>query len=377
MEKHLHIICFTVPYPVDYGGVVDLFWKLPSLQQQGINIHLHCFDYGRGKQNELNKYCASVTYYKRKNNLVSLLASKPFIVASRNNKSLLDNLLKDDFPILCEGIHSTYLLNDKRFDKRKIIVRLHNVENEYYQHLQQTANNFLKKIFYARESKLLKKYEAFVASKASCILTVTEQDAINYKTNFNCLTAQHLPLFIPSNWMINIKEGSGNYCLYNGDLSVDANVKAVEWLLLNITNKLTYIQFIVAGKNPTSSIIHLIAQQKNVELISNPSTEKMDKLIGNAQINLLPSFSAAGIKLKLLNALFNGRFCIANNETLSGSGLDALCMVANTANEFINGIENYCTIPFSNHISQERKETLSNKFNNTLNAINLVKHIYG
>ncbi|HAK10648.1 MAG TPA: mannosyltransferase, partial [Chitinophagaceae bacterium] len=47
MEKHLHIIALNVPFPVDYGGVVDLFWKLPSLQAQGVNIHLHCFDYGR------------------------------------------------------------------------------------------------------------------------------------------------------------------------------------------------------------------------------------------------------------------------------------------------------------------------------------------
>jgi glycosyltransferase involved in cell wall biosynthesis len=376
LEKYLHIICFTVPFPVDYGGVVDLFWKLPALQQQGIKIHLHCFDYGRGEQSELNKYCASVTYYKRSNNLASLMSSLPFIVATRNSKDSLNNLLKDEYPILCEGVHSTFLLNDKRFDRRKIVLRLHNVENEYYQHLFASTTNFLKKLFYARESNLLKKYEAFIANKATNILTVTEQDAINYQRNFDCRNAAHLPLFLPNNWVVNAKEGLGNYCLYNGDLSVDANAKAVDWLLKNVVGKLENITFVIAGKNPTNKLIENITNYKNVELIANPSPSKMEGLIANAQINILPSFSGAGIKLKLLNALYNGRHCIANNETLSGSGLDSLCFVANTPKEFIEQINAQFEISFSDEVLEQRKLTLTKKFNNLANAELLVKYLY-
>ncbi len=376
MEKHLHIICFTVPYPVDYGGVVDLFWKLPALQQKGIKIHLHCFDYGRGKQDELNKYCASVQYYSRKNSLLALLSGLPFIVATRDSKELLNNLLKDDYPILCEGIHSTFLLNDKRFDNRRVVIRLHNVESEYYQHLYASSTNFLKKLFYARESNLLKRYEAKIATKAAVILTVTEQDATNYRTNFNCKNAAHLPLFLPDNWSINVNAGLGNYCLYNGDLSVDANAKAVDWLLQNVINKLENIQFVVAGKNPSSKLIDKLATHKNVEIIANPSSKKMEELIANAQINILPSFSSAGIKLKLLNALYNGRYCIANNETLSGSGLDSLCIITNAADEFISSIQKYFLIEFANDAIEQRKQLLTKKFNNLANAELLINYLF-
>jgi hypothetical protein len=374
LEKHLHIICFTVPYPVDYGGVVDLFWKLPALQQRGVKIHLHCFDYGRGKQDELNKYCATVNYYQRANSFVSLFSSLPFIVATRDNKELLNNLLKDNYPILCEGVHSTFLLNDKRFNNRRVVVRLHNVENEYYQYLYASSTNFIKKLFYARESNLLKRYEAKVATKASSILTVTEQDAINYRTNFNCKEAFHLPLFLPDNWSINVKPGLGNYCLYNGDLSVDANAKAVDWLLQNVISKLENLQFVIAGKNPSSQLIDKISALKNVEIIANPSSQKMEELITNAQINILPSFSSAGIKLKLLNALYNGRYCIANNETRSGSGLDSLCVVANTADEFVNAIQKHILIEFASDIIELRKQLLTKKFNNLANAELLVNY---
>ena len=377
MEKHLHIICFTVPFPVDYGGVVDLFWKLPALQHKDIKIHLHCFDYGRGKQDELNSYCASVQYYSRKNSLLALLSDLPFIVSTRSSNELLNNLLKDDYPILCEGIHSTFLLNDKRFNNRRVLVRLHNVEYEYYQHLYASSTNFIKKLFYARESNLLKRYEAKIAKKAAFILTVTDQDAINYQTNFDCEHVTHLPLFLPNNWNVNIKIGLGNYCLYNGDLSVDANEKAIDWLLQHVLNKLEDIHFVIAGKNPSTKLIKKALALKNVKIVANPSSQKMEELIANAQINILPSFSSAGIKLKLLNALNNGRYCIANNETLSGSGLDSLCVIANTADEFVIGIGKYFTIEFENDVIEQRKQVLAKKFSNLANAELLKQYLFG
>ena len=141
MPQHLHIVCLDVPYPPDYGGVFDLFYKLPYLQKVGIYIHLHCFDYGRGKQQELEKYCVSVQYYKR---VKKISFSLPYIVASRKNKALLSDLLKDNYPILLEGVHCTYPLLDKRFTNRKLFVRLHNTEFIYYRHLYKHTSHLLK-----------------------------------------------------------------------------------------------------------------------------------------------------------------------------------------------------------------------------------------
>jgi hypothetical protein len=99
---------------------------LPALQQAGISIHLHCFDYGRGKQDELLKYCEAVYYYPRNRGHKGISSRLPYIVASRNNRDLLNKLLEDEAPILMHGIHCTFLLNDERFRHRKCWVRLHN-----------------------------------------------------------------------------------------------------------------------------------------------------------------------------------------------------------------------------------------------------------
>ena len=97
-EKHLHIIMHDVPYPADFGGVVDLFYKIKCLHQVGVKIQLHCFINERAEQAELKKYCVSVNYYKRKK-LGGVSLSLPFIVYSRRDKALLKNLTKDNQPI--------------------------------------------------------------------------------------------------------------------------------------------------------------------------------------------------------------------------------------------------------------------------------------
>src|SRR6187399_3138688 len=98
-DKHLNIISFDVPYPADYGGVIDIFYKIKYLSEAGIKVHLHCFQYGRAAHNELNKYCASVNYYPRKTAKSLLFNTLPYIVLSRNAADLKENLLSNDYPI--------------------------------------------------------------------------------------------------------------------------------------------------------------------------------------------------------------------------------------------------------------------------------------
>ena len=85
--KHLHIVSFDIPFPADYGGVIDVFYKIKALHELGVVITLHCFEYGeRQPQKELENYCKNVFYYKRTRSILDLLSSQPFIVKSRENK---------------------------------------------------------------------------------------------------------------------------------------------------------------------------------------------------------------------------------------------------------------------------------------------------
>lgn len=372
-EKHLHIVCLDVPYPVDYGGVFDLFYKIKSLSEAGIKIHLHCFEYGRGKQDALNQYCEEVHYYTRHTGLRGLMPSLPYIVASRANNSLLSNLQKDNYPVLMEGIHCTYFLHTGQLPKERCFVRLHNVEYEYYHQLWETSTSNMKKIYYKRESKLLKEYEASLAGKAT-FWTVTERDLDVFNKELGYDNVDYLPLYLPE-YFPEWNGEQGSFCLYHGNLSVPENEYAATWLLEEIFSQLD-IPFVVAGKQPSAKLEKLAHQHPHTCIVANPDQREMEELIKKAQVNILPSFNSTGIKLKLINALYYGRHCLVNDAGVKGSGLEATCEIGNSKSDMKNIIKKLYDQPFNFLKFEERQQLLQTIFNNKRNAAQMINWIY-
>ena len=342
------------------------------MSEAGVKIHLHCFEYGRGEPPELNLYCEEVFYYRRKKFFRPAELRLPYIVSSRINPLLLKNLRKDDFPVLLEGIHCTYYLYNGALKGRKVLVRLHNVEFEYYNQLAKWTDIFYKKTYFKIEARLLKKYEKSIAEKA-LLIAVNEKDKEIYEKVFGAKQIQFLPVFLPFN-EVTSQTGKGKYCLYHGNLSVSENEKAVLWLLKNVFSK-TKIQFIIAGKNPSAFLRNKILDNENAELKENPSLSGMVDLINNAHIHLLPSFNSTGIKIKLLNALFNGRFIITNMAAIERTGLASLCEIAENGKEYLEKINELFEISFSQNDIIKRKEILYSIFDNEKNALQLMKWI--
>ncbi|MGB8192010.1 MAG: glycosyltransferase family 4 protein [Chitinophagaceae bacterium] len=371
-DKTLHIICLDVPYPVDHGGMFDLFYKLKALRRAGVRIHLHCFEYGRGQQPALNEYCETVHYYKRRTGVSGLSLGLPYIVSSRRDEELTERLLQDNHPILFEGIHCSWLVNDDRFRNRKLVVRLHNVEYQYYRQLSMHERSPLKKIYYTYESRLLKKYEAGIADKAQ-FLTVSEPDAVIYRNEFDA-QASFLPVFLP--WdTVEALPGSGQFCLYHGNLSVAENEEAAIWLLKEVFAPLK-TPLVIAGKNPSRRLMHLAHASKTCCVAANPGELEMQDLISKAHINILPSLNTTGVKLKLLNALFVGRHCITNRHAMEATGIEACCDFATTADDMQALISSLMELPFTDEMIKERAAKLGALYDNKKNAELLSRWIW-
>ena len=338
-----------------------------------VKIHLHCFEYGRGPQPVLNDYCVEVHYYTRHQGHKGFSHRLPYIVCSRSNPQLLDRLLQDNYPILLEGIHCTYLLNDERFDERRIVLRLHNVEYRYYRQLFHSERSLLKKLYYLHESNLLRRYERRIARKVK-ILSGSEKDCELYRREFGATDIDTLPVFLPFEQVLS-KEGTGCFCLYHGNLSVPENEKVVTWLLKNVFGALE-IPFIISGKNPSPRLTRLIYQYPHICLIPNPTEGELQDLIAKAQVNILPSFNCTGIKLKLLNALFNGRHIIVNPDAIAGSGLQDTCHVADCAGTFSDLVRQLSGQPFSPEEIATRKKVLGTLFDQEHNLRKLMHCIW-
>ena len=373
MKKYLHIVCHDVPYPLDYGGVFDLFCKLRALKEAGVCIYLHCFDYGRGRQPELNRWCEEVYYYHRNEGHKGFSVKFPYIVCSRSNQELMTNLLKDNYPILLEGIHCTYLTNDARFNSRAITIRLHNIEYAYYHQLYKHSGSLFKCIYYFNESRLLKKYERRLARRYP-IVAVSKKDAAIYAQKFHAGKTSYLPVFVPWN-EIKCLEGMGTYCVYHGNLSVEENEKAAIWLIENVFDHVK-VPFVIAGKNPSARLHKATTDKENICLIANPADDEMRDLIAKAQINVLPAFNETGIKLKLINALFNGRHCVVNDAAVEDTGLEAACHIGTTAEAIRQIVIQLYHQPFTPEEKVLRQKLLCSTYNNKLNAEKLTALIW-
>ncbi len=383
IKNRLHLISFDIPFPADYGGVMDVFYKVKALHDAGIAVVLHCFQYReRTPQAELEKYCAEVHYYPRNIGPLSMLSPQPYIVRSRTAPALLKNLLKDDAPIIFEGLHACAYIGEKRLKNRLKIVRMHNVEWEYYRNLNKLESRIWKKIYFSIESKKLQSFENQILKNADIILTISPDDtayfeeSIEKRTSKDASAKQSKVVYIPPfhpNVAVETKIGTGDYVLFHGKLSVSDNEEAAIYLIKKVFARRD-IPFVVAGKEPSVRLLELAKAHENVTIRPNPTDIDMVNLIQNAQINILMSFQRAGMKLKLLNALYRGRHCVVNRHTVQNTGLESLCYVKNTSRDMRALVESLMNVQLSNKQIADRKVILESDFSNKINAAKIVDY---
>lgn len=374
MDKYLNIISLNIPWPANYGGVLDIYYKMKALHECGVKIILHCFEYERPRTSELEKICHEVHYYKRRTGLLPNLTYLPYNVYGRKDKNLIKNLLKNDYPILFEGLHSCYYLSDKRLRNRFKIFRECNIEHDYYNALSHSTDNIIKKSFFKLEGLRFRLFQRNV-KWADLIISVSTTDADYLRKVFPEKKVEFIPCF-HANEKITTLTGKSNYILYHGKLSVPENEKAVLFLIKNVFCKLKH-KCIVAGMDPSDDIYKAASSYNNIEIIPNPEQNKMEELISQAQIHTLVTFQDTGLKLKLLNSLFGGRHTLVNSLMLAGSGLDSLCRIANTPEEMVSECNRLMEIPVDEKTIAQREKLLFPAFSNKEQAKKLIKMIYG
>ena len=375
MFKTINLVSINIPWPANYGGVIDIYYKIKALHDCGMKIILHCFEYERPHAPELEEVCEEVYYYRRRTGVVSNLTYLPYNVYSRKDKRLIDNLLKNDYPILFEGLHTCYYLNDKRLKQRIKIFRECNIEHDYYREIGRAERNIIKKIFFYIEAARFKWYQKKVAG-AELMVAVSQTDTDYLRKEFPRNRVEFVPCFHGNDEVTSVA-GHSDFILYHGKLSVMENEKAALYLIENIFSKMTAYRCIIAGMNPSATLLKAASRYENISVEANPSVEKINELICAAQINLLVTFQDTGLKLKLLNSLFAGRYVVVNQMMLAGSGLDDLCFIADTAGKMIDTCHELMIEPFTNKILEQRRKLLFPFFSNEYQAKRLIEMICG
>jgi hypothetical protein len=97
------------------------------------------------------------------------------------------------------------------------------------------------------------------------------------------------------------------------------------------------------------------------------------ELIESAHVNAMITFQSTGIKLKLLNSLYRGRFVVANSAMVDQTQLEELCAISDSAEGIVSEINQCFKRDFSIENQADRKRVLMDLFDNSSNALKLAK----
>ena len=228
-----------------------------------------------------------------------------------------------------------------------------------------------KKLFYLAEAWKLKRYES-VLLKSAGIFAISQKDVEYFTKRYRNVTL--VPGFNAADSVCS-ETGRGEYVLYHGNLSVRENEDAAKWLIENVFSDLD-LHCIVSGLNPSDKLKKLAGKYSNVTLAANPDDAEMIDLLRQAQVNILVTNQPTGLKLKLLNALYNGRFCLVNSDMVKGTSLESLCVVADEPEEMIAEIKRLMEEDFTDEDIDERDAEMRQLYDNESNAKKIISAIY-
>ena len=356
MHNNIHIVTPDVPSPADADILQDIYLKIKALHNAGIKIHLHSFEFGKGTSSILEQYCHRIKYYRR-NKVSELLSSSntPYSVASRSNRELVKNLFADDFPILYEGISTTFPVLWQHSGNHKLQhLNLSRDDEKYYKNLASLMPWGLNKLTYFYESWKCRSYLKKLDQNSNITISSSPPITGIQEASFS--------------------ERQGSFCLYFGKLSDKENEYAALWLLENIFNEVE-IPFVIAGSNPSPQLEQAAHLRLHTCLVGDPTERELDELIKKAQIILLPSFIDASPVNRLYKSLSMGRYGVVNEKAVGGSALGSLCSVAGTPEVFKENAIRLFNEPFSIDFHHARIQKLAENQNDKSDISDLLRKL--
>lgn len=371
-NKVLNLVSFDNPYPANYGGAIDVFYKIKALKEIGVQVILHCFTKGEFKaHDELLKIVSTIYFYKTTSPYFSFFSVVPYSVMCRTNPKLLQNLKSTNAPILFESLKTTYLVANQELNNQEVYLRLHNNEELYYKGLSKSITNYLKKIIFYLEGVKYNKFNNFY-KKYNHIFTLSKLET-SYTEKYTS-SVSYIPVF-HGNIQIEPLSNQGKYCLYHGDLSIADNLKVAQFLI-KIFKTLPHIQLVIAGSKGEKKINEWIGKAENINYKKIISNQDLEELFHDAHVNIAWSFQPSGTKLKVINALFKSRFSIINSNIVDDQRILDCCTLVNSIEDLKEAVEELMTKEYTKEIYNARKLNLLETLNDIVNAEKLVSYIY-
>lgn len=373
--KVLHI-SLKPAYPIVDGGCVaiDNFMNLLSETYERVD-HIciatpkHPF--------ELNEYFKHtpknvhlLKYFKLNTNihplrlLRSLFSNKPYQVERFYSSSMAAYLCENTAKYDVVFLESIFLLPylDSLREVKKIIVRTHNVEHHLWKTKSETTKNSIKKQLYLRFSEQMKHYELEQLNRVAGMLHISEKDATFFKQHVPNVPQIALSLFIDKNELIEPKIVDfselrlGFLGAYNWQPNVDAIQELHDTLFPEIYQKWKQSALFIAGYGMDKMNV----RHQNVKNLGTVADKK--EFYHSVDIVLVPLHSGSGLKIKIVEAITEGKIVIGSDIAFEGLDFLPHKRIANSTTEFLQQIEEIIHHPLILQEVMAQQEAISATF---------------
>lgn len=361
MQKRILIICPRVPFPLRDGGAMAMYQSIEMYKEMEFEVHLFCLNTKKHWLNDKDKpklFTQLSSYQsvfvnsdvKIKDAFLNIFTKESYNISrfiSKEVSNQLNNLLKEnrfDF-IQFESIYTApYLEMVRDLSQAKCILRMHNLEYVIWEDLAKKENNYFKRKYLQILATRLKKYETQQFSLFDFIFCISEKEKNLLEQLEIKAQCYYLPYGIEKNrFRLDSFQPEINSIFHLGSMDWLPNQEGVIWFCEEVWPRLKEehknLKFYLAGKNMPK---HFEAyKRKGIDVLGEIDDAKTFILEKN--IMLIPLFQGGGIRIKILEALIQGKTIVSTSKGVEGLNLEneKHFLLANNAKEFIDKI-NWC-----------------------------------
>lgn len=320
-----------VPFHKQYGGSLDISARMEFVSQCGHKIFLISFAKEPLDQEVLERlkgHCAGVNIIQRPRiSLHMLNPLLPYSASTRYSRSLIDivrSAVRDaGIDVAClESVHVGEAAPILRGEGIPMVLRLHNIESNYFRELGRSYKSHPLRLVYMWEAMKLVEYEKSIYRQSQKILCVSNYEAVQLTRLYPHACIKWLPIPVKLEAEVDKRGDSGPVIAFSGSMYLPNNVEAVEWfankVFPRILRSVPEAEFWVIGRGPSREI-RALGTRPNIRITGE--VPNSHRLLSQARVIVVPLFHGAGVKIKILEGIGLGKLVVSTSQAIIGTSL--------------------------------------------------------
>jgi glycosyltransferase involved in cell wall biosynthesis len=313
-----------------------------------------------------------------------LFSSKPYIAtrffSHEFSQLIIEILTMESFDVIqLEGLYLMHYIHTiRKYSRALVVLRAHNVEHAIWQRLAITEKNPVRKWYFSNLAARIRRYESESVNRYDLLLPITGFDLDNYNKMGNKQPALVCPAGIDAEAAGMLPKSVHTTFLslfFLGSLDWIPNREGLLWFVNRVFPALLRrnpeLRLHIAGRNaPAKFIKHL----RKPGVIFHGQISNAREFMLAYGIMVAPCFSGSGMRVKIIEAMANGKPVITTPIGAEGLAVSngKNIIIASRADEFIQQIEKLLNYPdFYLDISKNAQEFVVANFDN----ITLAAHV--